>query len=360
MVWDKGFLGVVAEKEWDAIKAAKAAQSRRGRTRRRRSSIRRRSTITSARRLRASTNWRASKPATSTTAFQVAPRASSRPNTSGRSSRMPAWVRPARWSTSRTAMSPAGAARRKRISCRTGVAAILQMPQDDVHVIWTTGPGSYGRSDADDCAAGRRGARQGRRQAGARCNICAIRAPAGTRRRRRRSIRRAPRSTPSGNVVAYDFLSKGFSRVDVNTNGSQPKRHAGRTNPRRRAQSGDGFGVPEQSYGFANKRTAWETIAPLLDRASPLRTAHMRDPVGPQIHFASESFIDEAGRGAQRGPGRIPAALCAKTRATSPSSRRRRRKRAGSRGRRRATTRAATRSPAAASPTRNAARPASP
>jgi CO/xanthine dehydrogenase Mo-binding subunit len=54
-----------------------------------------------------------------------------------------------------------------------------------------------------------------------------------------------------------------------------------------------GFGVPAESYGFANKRLAWETVAPLLDRASPLRTAHLRDPVGPQIQFASESFIDE-------------------------------------------------------------------
>jgi len=51
--------------------------------------------------------------------------------------------------------------------------------------------------------------------------------------------------------------------------------------------------VPAESYGFANKRMAWETVPPLLDRASPLRTAHLRDPVGPQIHFASESFIDE-------------------------------------------------------------------
>ena len=34
-------------------------------------------------------------------------------------------------------------------------------------------------------------------------------------------------------------------------------------------------------------------IPPLLDRASPLRTAHLRDPVGTQIQFASESFIDE-------------------------------------------------------------------
>jgi hypothetical protein len=57
-------------------------------------------------------------------------------------------------------------------------------------------------------------------------------------------------------------------------------------------KSGDGFGVPEESYGFANKRTSWQTIAPLLDRASPLRTSHLRDPVGPQIHFASESFMD--------------------------------------------------------------------
>jgi nicotinate dehydrogenase subunit B len=34
-------------------------------------------------------------------------------------------------------------------------------------------------------------------------------------------------------------------------------------------------------------------VAPLLDRGSPLRTSHLRDPLGPQIHFASESFMDE-------------------------------------------------------------------
>jgi nicotinate dehydrogenase subunit B len=53
------------------------------------------------------------------------------------------------------------------------------------------------------------------------------------------------------------------------------------------------FGVPVESYGFANKQLAWETIPPLLDRASPLRTAHLRDRVGPQIQFAGESCIDE-------------------------------------------------------------------
>jgi nicotinate dehydrogenase subunit B len=50
---------------------------------------------------------------------------------------------------------------------------------------------------------------------------------------------------------------------------------------------------PPNPTASPNKRLAWETIPPLLDRASPLRTAHLRDPVGPQIQFASESFIDE-------------------------------------------------------------------
>jgi CO/xanthine dehydrogenase Mo-binding subunit len=36
-----------------------------------------------------------------------------------------------------------------------------------------------------------------------------------------------------------------------------------------------------------------EVIAPLLDRYSPLRTAHFRDPMGPEVHFGSEQFIDE-------------------------------------------------------------------
>src|SRR5258708_1181053 len=97
----------------------------------------------------------------------------------------------------------------------------------------------------------------------------------------------------SGKVIAYEFTSKGFSRVDVNTNGSQPiDTLAGHTRDIE-LKSGDGFGAPGESYEFASKRTAWETIAPLLDRASPLRSSHLRDPVGPQIHFASESFMDE-------------------------------------------------------------------
>src|SRR5262245_6771904 len=97
----------------------------------------------------------------------------------------------------------------------------------------------------------------------------------------------------AGKVTAYEFTSKGFSRLDVNTNGGKPHDTLAGQTLGVPLKSGDGFGGPAESYAFDNKRLAWETIPPLLDRASPLRSAHLRDPVGPQIHFASESFMDE-------------------------------------------------------------------
>jgi hypothetical protein len=89
----------------------------------------------------------------------------------------------------------------------------------------------------------------------------------------------------AGNIAAYEFTSKGFSRIDVDTNGGKPHDVLAGHTIGVELHSGDGFGVPAESYQFANKRMAWETIPPLLDRASPLRTSHLRDPVGPQIHF---------------------------------------------------------------------------
>jgi len=173
-----------------------------------------------------------------------------------------------------------------------GIASILAMPVDKVHVKWTTGPGSYGRNDADDAAMD------------AAVMAKALGAPVRMQYMRNQGTGWDPKGPASihiaraaidaaGTVVAYEFTSKGFSRVDVNTNGSKPfDTLAGQTRGVA-LQSGDGFGVPAESYQFPNKRLAWETIPPLLDRASPLRSSHLRDPVGPQIHFASESFMDE-------------------------------------------------------------------
>jgi nicotinate dehydrogenase subunit B len=175
---------------------------------------------------------------------------------------------------------------------QAGLAAILELPLEKVRVIWTTGPGSYGRNDADDAAmdaavlakaVGQPVRLQGMRDQGTGWD------PKGPA-----SVHMARMAfDAAGDITAYEFTSKGFSRVDVDTNGGAPKDTLTGHSLGIALKSGDGFGVPAESYAFANKRLAWETIPPLLDRASPLRTSHLRDPVGPQIHFASESFMDE-------------------------------------------------------------------
>jgi CO/xanthine dehydrogenase Mo-binding subunit len=175
---------------------------------------------------------------------------------------------------------------------RDGVAAILGLSPDKVHGIWKPGAGAYGRNDAGDAsmdaavlakAVGRPVRVQYMRDQGTGWD------PKGPA-----SIHRARAAIDSsGNVIAYEFLSKGFSRLEVNSNESKPHDTLAGQLLDVPLKPVDAFNVPGESYGFANKRMAWETIAPLLERGSPLRTSHLRDPVGPQINFASESFMDE-------------------------------------------------------------------
>jgi CO/xanthine dehydrogenase Mo-binding subunit len=182
-----------------------------------------------------------------------------------------------------------------------GIATLLQMPVDKVHVIFKSGPGSYGRNDADDCAmdaavlaqaVGRPVRLQYMREQGTGWDP---KGPASTHKAK-------AGLNAAGEVIAYEFTSKAFSRVDVDTNGGKPPDTLTGQTLGVALKSGDGFGVPAESYAVANKRLAWETIPPLLDRASPLRTSHLRDPVGPQIHFASESFIDEVAAAVNADP----------------------------------------------------------
>ena len=175
---------------------------------------------------------------------------------------------------------------------RDGLARTLEVPPANVDGIWVVGPGSYGRNDADDCAhdaavlaklTGKPVRLQYTREQGTGWD------PKGPA-----SIHKARAALDASNkVVAYEFLSKGFSRIDVQTNGSRPEDTLAGHFRGAALKVNDNFGVPAESYVFDNKRTAWETIAQFLERGSPLRGAHLRDPVGPQIHFASESFMDE-------------------------------------------------------------------
>ncbi len=175
---------------------------------------------------------------------------------------------------------------------RDGVARLLGIPPEKVRAIWVAGPGSYGRNDAGDAAldaaflskaTGKPVRVQGMRADGTawdpKSPACVHRARAAI--------------DATGKVLAYEFVSKGFSRQHIATNEADPADSLVGQAIGIPAKGTQIFGVPAESYGFENKLLAWETIAPLVDNCSPLRTAHMRDPVGPEIHFGAEQFIDE-------------------------------------------------------------------
>ncbi len=183
------------------------------------------------------------------------------------------------------------------------------------------------------------------------CNTCASKAPAGTRRARPRSTAPARRSTPPARSSAYEFLSKGFSRFDVQTNGSQPRdtlaghfRGVPLQGQRRLRRAGGILRVRQQAHALGDDRAAARARLAAAQRASA-RSGRARRSISP----ASRSWT----RWPPRSASIRSSSACgtSRTRATSRCSRRRRRSRAGSRGPRRARTRAATRSAAAASPT---------
>ena len=185
-----------------------------------------------------------------------------------------------------------GPVRRSRTSAATASPRSSACKPDQVEGISLQAAGAYGRNDAGDAcvdaavlskAVGRPVRLQYSREEGTGWDP---KGPASLHR-----VRAGLDS--SGNVIAYEFYTKAFSRWDVQTNESRPERTLAGHFLGAPLKSEDGFGGPAESYTFANKRARWETIHPLLERASPLRTSHLRDPVGPQIQFASKSFWDE-------------------------------------------------------------------
>lgn len=161
-----------------------------------------------------------------------------------------------------------------------------------VRSIWMPGPGSYGRSDAGDGAMD------------AVVLSAAVGAPVRVQWMRYEGHAWDPKGPASvvscragfdaaGNAIAYHYHIKGFSRHDQNS----------RENDVGEVLAGHLLGhestpewsmsKPADSYRFPNKRYSWDALPPLRRQASPLRTAHFRDPYGPEVHFAAESFIDE-------------------------------------------------------------------
>src|SRR5437763_16339402 len=71
---------------------------------------------------------------------------------------------------------------------------------------------------------------------------------------------------------------------------------------RRERPAGGSASMPSDVYVIPNRKMAGEVVGLPVVWETPLRTGNLRDPNGPQVTFASESFIDELAAAAKADP----------------------------------------------------------
>jgi CO/xanthine dehydrogenase Mo-binding subunit len=177
---------------------------------------------------------------------------------------------------------------------RDAVAGMLELPIEKVRVVWMPGPGSYGMNDADDAAMD------------AAILAREMRRPVRVQYMRADATAWDPKGPPAvfrlragldanGDVTAWDYEARGFSGQLRPSGTDLPgDTLSGQLiEPGAKTKGHDEHKFSEESYGFAAKRKVSHLIDWKAALGTGLRTAHFRDPDGPQTCFASESFVDE-------------------------------------------------------------------
>ena len=189
----------------------------------------------------------------------------------------------------------------KSYGLRNGVAQFLQIPRDRVRVIWMEGPQGYGRTAADDAGfeaaflakeIGRPVRVQWMRQEETAWDT---KGPAYTFKMR-------GGLDAQGNLVAFDYDARGADYGHLGYNEHDTVLIAQLTGQRRAMPAAGGASTPSDMYAIPNRRMATHVVSLPLVWETPLRTGNLRDPNGPQVTFASESFIDELAAAAKADP----------------------------------------------------------
>jgi nicotinate dehydrogenase subunit B len=185
--------------------------------------------------------------------------------------------------------------------CAAGIAELLDLPPQNVRAIWMFGTGGYARDGQGDATAD---AALLSKHLGRPVRVMYSRAealawdPKGTATINRSRVG----LDASGKIVAYENISKAFSMEDCNTREQHPADTLAGMALGVPLNWRPAFGVPGNGYKFENAHWGWEVIAPLLDRSSPLRSTHIRDPFGLPILFGSEGILDEVAVATRRDP----------------------------------------------------------
>ena len=189
----------------------------------------------------------------------------------------------------------------KSYGMRNSVAQFLSMPRDRVRVIWMEGPQAYGRTAADDAGfeaaylareIGRPVRVQWSRQEETAWDT---KGPAY-------AVKLRGGLDAQGNVVAlhYDACAADYSHLGYNEQDTVLISQLMGT--RRKNVSAGRASLPSDMYVIPNRLQTTRVVPLPMPFETPLRTGNLRDPDGPQVTFASESFIDELAAAAKADP----------------------------------------------------------
>jgi len=189
----------------------------------------------------------------------------------------------------------------KSYGMRNGIAEFLKMPRDQVRVVWMEGPQGYGRTAADD--------------AGFEAAYIAKEISRPVRMQWMRQEETAwdtkgPAFTfklrggldAQGNLVAFDYDSQIADFNHVGYNEPDTVLIAQLMGIRKSTPTPGRGETPSDMYAIPNRRMASQVVSLPLVWETPVRTGNLRDPNGPQVTFASESFMDELAVAAKADP----------------------------------------------------------
>ena len=189
----------------------------------------------------------------------------------------------------------------KSYGMRNGIAEFLGIPRDRVRVVWMEGPQAYGRTAADD--AGFEAAFLAK-EIGRPVRVQWMRdeetawdtkGPAFTFRLR-------GGLDAQGKLVALEYNAQSADYNHVGYNDPETVLISQLMGIRPSTPGRGRAATPSEMYAIPNRRTMTQVVRLPMIWETPLRTGNLRDPNGPQVTFASESFIDELAAATKADP----------------------------------------------------------
>ena len=189
----------------------------------------------------------------------------------------------------------------KSYGLRNGVAQFLNMPRERVRVVWMEGSQAYGRTAADD--AGFEAAFLAR-EIGRPVRVQWMRheETAWDTKGPAYAVTMRGALDASGNVTAVEYTARAADHNHLGYNEHDTVLISQLMGVRRAEPARGRASLPSDMYGIDNRRFNTHVIPLPLVWETPLRTGNLRDPDGPQVTFASESFIDELAVAAKADP----------------------------------------------------------